>query len=106
MDSYRLLSAICAAIVTVSGGLWGAIGCAQGSVAFEGDGGSNSTSGSGGSTSSGGGEGGTTSGSGGEGGSSPCAVDCSQIQAPECQVAQCNAQSGQCEVVADVHGRA
>jgi hypothetical protein len=104
VERYRLSSAICAAIVTVSTGIWGVVGCAQGSVAFEGTGGSSSTSGTGGSTSSGGGEGGTTSGSGGEGGSSPCAVDCSQIQAPQCQVAQCNAQTGQCEVVADGDG--
>ncbi len=63
-----------------------------------------SSSGTGGTTSSGGGTGGATGGSGGSGGSSACQVDCSQIQAPVCQVAQCNEQTGQCEVVADTDG--
>ncbi|MBW2457925.1 MAG: hypothetical protein JRI68_25695 [Deltaproteobacteria bacterium] len=81
-------------------------GCAQGVASFDDDGTGGSSSGTGGSaTSSGGGEGGTTSGTGGTAGhSSACEVDCSQIQAPICQVAQCNEATGQCEVVADQDG--
>ncbi|MBW2454449.1 MAG: hypothetical protein JRI68_08055 [Deltaproteobacteria bacterium] len=80
-------------------------GCAGGTVETDdGTGGSSSTSTSGQGA---GGQGGTTSGTAGTGGSpSPCAVDCTQIQAPQCQVAQCNAQTGQCEVVADTDGSA
>ncbi len=79
--------------------------CASGETTDFGDtGSSSSASGTGGgSTSSGGGTGGATGGAGG-GGSSACEVDCSQIQAPMCQVAQCNDQTGQCEVVADTDG--
>ncbi len=66
---------------------------------------STSTSGNGGTGGVGGGT--SSSGEGGAGGSSgPCAVDCTQIQAPVCQIAQCNAQTGQCEVVADTDGAA
>lgn len=82
-----------------------AMGCASGDAT--GSGGDGSSSGQGGSTASGGGVGGSTSsggGVGGAGGSSPCAVDCTQIQPPACQIAQCNEQTGQCEVVADVDG--
>jgi hypothetical protein len=82
-----------------------AMGCASGDVT--GSGGDDTSSGQGGTTSSGGGVGGTTSsggGVGGAGGSSPCAVDCTQIQAPICQTAQCNEQTGQCEVVANENG--
>ncbi|MBW2458739.1 MAG: hypothetical protein JRI68_29845 [Deltaproteobacteria bacterium] len=81
-----------------------ALSCAGGET-----GGEASSSGSGGSTSSSGdgGTGGTTSTSsgGGQGGDpGPCAVDCTQIQAPDCQVSQCNAQTGQCEIVPDQDG--
>ena len=79
-------------------------GCATGDTSGIG-GNDTSSSGTGGATtSSGGGSGGDTGGAGGSGGSSACEVDCSQIQAPVCQVAQCNEQTGQCEVVADVDG--
>ncbi len=77
-------------------------GCATGTNS--GFGGSDNTSTS---TSGGGNTGGGSTGGGGSGGTttaSPCAVDCTQIQAPVCQVAQCNAQTGQCEVVADTDG--
>jgi hypothetical protein len=63
-----------------------------------GSGGTSSGSGTGGST------GGTGGGTGTGGNASACAVDCTQIQAPVCQVAQCNEQSGQCEVVAQADG--
>ncbi|MBW2456448.1 MAG: hypothetical protein JRI68_18165 [Deltaproteobacteria bacterium] len=81
----------------------GSGGCAAGDSPDSDDDYGASSSGSGGSTTSG--TGGTASGVGGGGGnggsSSPCETDCTQIQAPACQVAQCNAQTGQCEVVAD-----
>ena len=80
-------------------------GCATASTNDD----SSSTSGQGGGSSgtAGGGGGGGTAGEGGSGGSTgPCAVDCSQIQAPDCQIAQCNAQTGQCEVVPDEDGTA
>ncbi|MBW2456706.1 MAG: hypothetical protein JRI68_19475 [Deltaproteobacteria bacterium] len=84
-----------------------AVGCASGQQTETDDNGS-SSSGTGG-TSSGGGTGGTASGTGGSssgtgGSSSNCDVDCTQIQAPMCQVAQCNEQTGQCEVVAESDG--
>jgi hypothetical protein len=59
---------------------------------------------------SGSGTGGNTSGSGGAatggtgGNLGPCSTDCSAIQTPQCQVAQCNQQSGMCEVVGDEDG--
>jgi len=56
---------------------------------------------------SGGEAGGGVTGGGGEGGTTgPCAVDCEAIQTPQCQVGQCNTQTGQCEVVADEDGTA
>jgi hypothetical protein len=89
------------AIMLAAGG-W-ASGCAGQPETF---GSSSGSGGQGGTTSSGdggsGGQGGSSSGTGGS--SSPCAIDCTQIQAPMCQVAQCNAQLGQCEVVADTDG--
>jgi hypothetical protein len=89
------------AIMLPAGG-W-ASGCAGQPETF---GSSSGSGGQGGTTSSGdggsGGQGGSSSGTGGS--SSPCAIDCTQIQAPMCQVAQCNAQLGQCEVVADTDG--
>jgi len=89
---------------TLACGAAATTGCASGETSGFG-GGDTSSSGTGGSaTSSGGGSGGDTGGAGGSGGSSACEVDCSQIQAPDCQVAQCNEQTGQCEVVADVDG--
>ncbi len=91
------------ALVTWLGGT-AAVGCATGSDTKLDDTSSTSstTSTSGGGNTGGGGTGGQ---GGGEGGSSgPCAIDCSQIQTPMCQVAQCNAQSGQCEVVAEADG--
>jgi hypothetical protein len=55
------------------------------------------------SSSQGGATGGSTaSGTGGNTG--PCGTDCSTIQTPDCQVAQCNVQSGMCEVVNDEDG--
>jgi len=45
------------------------------------------------------------SGSGGMGAnSSPCGTDCTRINTPICQRAQCNVQTGQCEVVHDEDG--
>jgi hypothetical protein len=44
----------------------------------------------------------TTSGMGGNAG--PCGTDCSLINTPQCQVAQCNVQTGQCEVLNDEEG--
>jgi hypothetical protein len=80
-------------------------GCATGSdtTAFGGSGPTSTSTGSGVGGSGGVGGGG---GEAGSGNTSACAVDCSQIQAPMCQVAQCNAQTGLCEVVADVDGTA
>jgi hypothetical protein len=56
--------------------------------------------GGGGSSASGGSS--TTTGTGGNTG--PCGTDCSLINTPQCQVAQCNTQTGQCEVVNDEEG--
>ncbi len=93
------------AVATLAAGAWAA-GCAGGTDTADFGSSSSGTGGQGGTISSGGG-GTSASGSGGDGGStSPCAIDCTQIQAPVCQVAQYNAQSGQCEVVADVDGTA
>jgi len=101
--SYRLI-----ATTIVMGALGWAVGaCASGTVTDFGGGGPG-----GGHTSSGGGQvggaggSGANGGSGGSGGSSPCAVDCTQIKTPPCQVATCNAQTGQCEVVPDQDGAA
>ncbi|MBW2455436.1 MAG: hypothetical protein JRI68_13030 [Deltaproteobacteria bacterium] len=99
---------MCLSFVTaaLAASAW-ATGCA-GATDTDAFGGSNSsgTGGQGGTTSGVGGGGGqgasTSSGTGGS--SSPCAIDCTQIQAPVCQVAQCNAQTGQCEVVAESDG--
>lgn len=45
------------------------------------------------------------SGQGGSGGAAlPCSVDCTQIQAPQCQLARCNEQTTQCEIVDDADG--
>jgi hypothetical protein len=61
-----------------------------------------------GPTTSTGGKGGmggsATSTSGMGGNTSPCGTDCSLINTPQCQVAQCNIQTGQCEVVNDEAG--
>ncbi len=95
-----LLTALLTGAAVIGGSM---AGCASGTDTTN-FGGSGPTSTS---TTSGVGGAGGSSGVGGEAGSgntSPCAIDCSQIQAPMCQVAQCNAQSGQCEVVADVDG--
>jgi len=96
------------AFVFFAAGAVVAAGCAEGTVEFDGSGASTASSGTGATSPGGGGAGGatTSSGSGGSGGTSPCAIDCTQIQAPECQVAQCNAQSGQCEVIPDADGAA
>ncbi len=83
-------------------------GCAAEPKSNSSSSGSSGSDGGGGTTSSG--DGGTTSssgsgGGGGTGGSTgPCELDCSQIQAPVCQLAQCNVQTGQCEVVPDDDG--
>jgi hypothetical protein len=48
---------------------------------------------------------GAASSTGGMGGDTgPCGTDCSVINTPQCQVAQCNVQTGQCEVVNDEEG--
>ncbi len=87
-------------------GYW-ASGCAAQSDTSDNSSSSSGTGGQGGVASSGSG-GTTSSGTGGQGGAGgstgPCETDCSQIQPPQCQVAQCNVQSGQCEVVADEDG--
>ncbi len=80
----------------------GSLGCATGQTGgFGGD----DTSGQGGTA------GNTSSGQGGSGGvttttstSWPCGTDCTQIQTPDCQQAQCNEQLGQCEVVPAADG--
>jgi hypothetical protein len=79
-----------------------AAGCSAGdTVDIEDDGGQTaSTTGSTG----GGGSGGATTTSGTGGNTGPCGTDCSLINTPQCQVAQCNVQSGQCEVVNDEEG--
>jgi hypothetical protein len=51
-----------------------------------------------------GGMGGTSSTGGMGGDPGACGTDCSLINTPQCQVAQCNVQTGQCEVVNDVAG--
>ena len=53
-----------------------------------------------------GGTGGTSvTGTGGDGGVElPCGVDCATIATPQCQVAQCNLVTAQCEVVNDEDG--
>jgi hypothetical protein len=57
------------------------------------------------SSSSQGGSGGTATGGMGTGADpGPCGTDCSLINTPQCQVAQCNVQTGQCEVVNDEEG--
>ncbi|MBW2458021.1 MAG: hypothetical protein JRI68_26185, partial [Deltaproteobacteria bacterium] len=94
------------ATITLAAGSWAA-GCAGGTDTTDFTSSSSNGSGGQGGTASGAGGGGgqgagTSSGTGGS--TSPCAIDCTQIQAPQCQVAQCNAQSGQCEVVADEDG--
>jgi hypothetical protein len=53
-------------------------------------------------TTTGGNGGGTTSSTGGA--ELPCGTDCSLINTPDCQVAQCNLQTSQCEIVNDENG--
>ncbi len=92
------------ALVAVTTGALGATaapGCATGDTSGFG-GGSSSGQTSTSTTGSGGSGAGGSSGTGGD--PSACAIDCSQIQAPLCQIAQCNEQTGQCEVVADTDG--
>ena len=96
---------VAAALVTWLAATAAVAGCATGTNSGFGGGGTSSST----STSGGGNTGGGRTGGGGAGGTtstSPCAVDCSQIQTPTCQVAQCNEQTGQCEVVADTDGTA
>jgi hypothetical protein len=70
--------------------------CAAGDAQFGGDGGSGGQQvGTGGMAVGGSGQGGSTG---------PCAADCSAITTPDCNVAVCNADTGQCEVVADEDG--
>ncbi len=89
--------------ISLAAGSW-ASGCATQVEPSSSSSGSSGSGGQGGAITSGGG-GATASGDGGGGGSTgPCAVDCGQIQTPVCQVAQCNGQTGQCEVVADIDG--
>jgi hypothetical protein len=86
-------------LVAVSAAALFAGACAADSVGFDDDGqggtGNATTTDTGGS----GGMGGGTGGSPGA-----CGTDCSTIDTPQCQVAQCNVQSGQCEVVPDEEG--
>ncbi len=93
------------ATITLAAGAW-ASGCAGQPDTSDSSSSSSGTGGQGGTSSGGGtgGQGGTTSGGGGSTG--PCEVDCSQIQAPMCQLAQCNEQTGHCEVVAETDGTA
>jgi hypothetical protein len=79
-----------------------ATACAAGDASFENDdgGGAATTTAVGGM-----GGGGSSSSSSGTGGNTgPCGTDCSLINTPQCQVAQCNVQAGQCEVVNDEEG--
>jgi hypothetical protein len=56
----------------------------------------------------GGASGGAPQGGGGAGGAGgapdPCAMDCSLIETPQCQVAQCNVQTGMCDIVNEPNG--
>ncbi len=98
----RVLRGACVAVGM--GGLLGsagAAGCATGTAEFD-EGDNSSTSSSSGSSGMGGATTSSTSEQGGATTSStsswPCGVDCSAIQVPDCQVAVCNVQLGQCEV--------
>ena len=70
----------------------GTAACAVGDVSSPG------SSGNGGAGTGNAGNGGTVS-SGQGGSSSPCAMDCSLITTPDCQLSECNPQTGQCEVI-------
>jgi hypothetical protein len=84
-------------VLAVAGVLAGACAASE-TTQFGDDGGPTST------TSSTGGSGGATTTSTGGTDPGPCGTDCSLINTPQCQVAQCNVQTGQCEVVNDQEG--
>jgi hypothetical protein len=97
MTLRNFLGAAC--LMAAAGGTAGA--CAGTSVETETTDPSNSSP----TTSGTGGMGGNATNSGGMGGNAgPCGTDCSLINTPQCQVAQCNVQTGQCEVVNDEEG--
>src|SRR5262245_51975157 len=84
-------------IALVLVGLGAAQACAGGStVSSSEDDGTEITSAAGGAAS--------TGGMAGQGGTGPCSIDCASIDTPDCQVAECNAATGQCEVVNDADG--
>jgi hypothetical protein len=73
-------------------------GCADATI--EGDASElDAVQGAGGVAGSGGAEASGGEGIGGAGAASACQLDCSSIATPQCQVAQCDESSGQCEVV-------
>ncbi len=97
---------LAAALGGLAVGSASAIGCATGTAEFD----ENDNNSSASSSSSGNG-GATTSNLGGSGGATtsstsswPCGVDCSAIQVPDCQVAKCNTQTSQCEVLSAEDG--
>jgi hypothetical protein len=95
--TYRGIAAI-ASFVAI--GTFAAGGC-TGTPAPDGTTSTSTTS----TTGQGGGGGTVTTGGMGTGGDpGPCGTDCSLINTPDCQVAQCNVQTGMCEVVNDEDG--
>jgi hypothetical protein len=87
-------------------------GCAEGTVQFQGDGGSGGTPSQGGAGPATGGTGGASvGGQGGSGGELPCGIDCSAITAPPCLQSVCNegmyeGSVGSCVVVPQEAGAA
>jgi hypothetical protein len=94
------LTASAVAVLVAAGAATGCAGTSDGD--FSNDTSTTTTTGPGGSGGS------ATGGSGGSGTgastSSACGTDCSLINTPQCQVAQCNTQTKQCEVVNDEEG--
>ncbi len=82
-------------LVIGAAGVLALIDCAAGPVDFDDDPIDTTTGSMGGGGSTGTGIGGETTSTTS---SSPCGIDCSVIDTPDCHVAECNAQNGQCEV--------
>lgn len=101
MSNRRIVARL--TLIALFAALWAfaAGGCAGAETETFGNDDDGSTSSQGGAV----GQGGTTASTGGMGGNpGPCGTDCSLINTPDCQVAQCNATTGQCEVVNDEDG--
>ncbi len=93
---HRALPMVMALMVLASS--LGAMGCAESGQNPD------TSSGTAQSSSSGGGGDGM-GGAGGAGGSAAaCAIDCATVDTPQCYEAQCNAMSGQCEIVPTAGG--